>query len=456
MKGTWSQLRVHAIAIALFLACVVIYRAAPIMYWGDSDFSLVLSDSLLRHQSFSLERYNIPDPLHYKPAPGREHETLYQIEMVGGKPHYYFPPGTSILSLPYVAILKVLGVEFIHADGTVARFPERYLGRRLGIILSATVAVIIFYIALRFAAPLPALAIAIAFALGSPLLSTTSRGLWAHDWGITLLAGIVLCLLRTDWLRHAAIPLAVGVATGFLYWIRPTFAVTIVAVTGWVWFAHRDYFWRYALGAGGTLALLVAYSMLIYGTPLPPYYSASRLSFGTAWLEGLAGTLLSPGRGLLVYCPFLIIVIAVLLRYRSHLHPHAAAIAALSAIAFHWIAISAFPVWPAGHSFGPRYFTDVIPWFALLTACAWQARQRARATLAGATTKGSHALLATTTIAVLFSIFIHTRGAVSPATASWNHYEQGQWPDYLWDWRYPQFLAGLVPRPPVSTKATDR
>jgi hypothetical protein len=51
---------------------------------------------------------------------------------------------------------------------------------------------------------------------------------------------------------------------------------------------------------------------------------------------------------------------------------------------------------------------------------------------------------------LLASAFINTRGATSHATWLWNMrpLEIDQHPERLWDWRQPQFLAGMLPMPP--------
>ena len=53
---------------------------------------------------------------------------------------------------------------------------------------------------------------------------------------------------------------------------------------------------------------------------------------------------------------------------------------------------------------------------------------------------------------LLGSVFINTLGATSHATWVWNQRpkEIDNYPERLWDWRQPQFLAGYLPYPPPS------
>ena len=48
----------------------------------------------------------------------------YRLEDVGGHRYYGFPVGTSILSVPYAAVMRLRGVSAVHADGSYD-FQER-------------------------------------------------------------------------------------------------------------------------------------------------------------------------------------------------------------------------------------------------------------------------------------------------------------------------------------------
>jgi hypothetical protein len=53
---------------------------------------------------------------------------------------------------------------------------------------------------------------------------------------------------------------------------------------------------------------------------------------------------------------------------------------------------------------------------------------------------------------LLISVFVNTLGATSHATWLWNSRprEIDRYPERLWDWRQPQFLAKYLPYPPPS------
>src|SRR5882672_7047707 len=94
------------IAALLFAAMLWIFLASHIHQVADSSYSMLLSESLLRHHSFALDNYALPraDPIfagdYFK------YGNIYQLEVVNGHVYYYFPPGSSLLSVPFVAVMN--------------------------------------------------------------------------------------------------------------------------------------------------------------------------------------------------------------------------------------------------------------------------------------------------------------------------------------------------------------
>jgi hypothetical protein len=110
------------------------------------------------------------------------------------------------------------------------------------------------------------------------------------------------------------------------------------------------------------------------------------------------------------------------------------------------ITISGFANWWGGDSFGPRFTTELVPWFVLLTIIPVSAKLN--------TLERSQGSKLAWVVQVVFgcfllaaSVFINARGALAVETWRWNNIGLG---NKLWDWRQPQFLAGLIepPLPP--------
>ena len=344
--------------------------------------------------------------------------------------------------------MNLFGISAVSADGTHDEAGEIRIQAGLAPLLMAAFAVIAFYAA-RLVLPVGwSVIIALGGAFGTPVYSTASRGLWSDTWGILLLEIVLFLLLAQEVGKRRLSPVLLGSLSAWMYIVRPTYSVHILALSGYLLIFHRRLFLRYALTGAIWLAGFVYYSWSHFGTLLPSYYRASRLTFEVFW-TALAGNLISPSRGVLLYVPVLFFVAYLLLRYRQHLVLPRLALLALAVIAGHLFVVSCLQHWWGGVSFGPRFMTGLVPWFILLSILgvqamlAWREKQGAQLSLRSWRTP-----LVTGATLLALSCFINARGALSFDAWRWNPDKN---PSALWNWREPQFLIGLVP-PPLPSR----
>jgi hypothetical protein len=170
----------------------------------------------------------------------------------------------------------------------------------------------------------------------------------------------------------------------------------------------------------------------VYHSALPPYYLASKIGHGGRFAEASLGTLVSPGRGLFVFSPVLLLsVYGMWLTWRRDVLDRALAVI----VVLHWVALSSFPMWWGGHSFGPRLFSDVVPYLIyflipVVTRIAGLSGARRAVWVAGLT------------CLVAISFLVNFRGATARAVYHWNAepVDVDLRPDRVWDWRDLQFL----------------
>jgi hypothetical protein len=437
--------------VLIFVVTLSIFLASKVHQIADSNYSMLLSQSLLDQRSFMLDSYAIP---RYEPVWFGDHfinGPLYHLEVVDGHLYYHFPPGSSILSVPFVGVMNMFGVSAANPDGTYNLEGEGRTEVKLAAILMAGLASLFFFTA-RLMLPLSwSVAVALGGALGTQVYSTASRALWSDTWGILLLGVVILLLLAHETGRRRFNAVVLATLLAWMYFVRPTFAVHILAISIYMLMFLRKQFISYAVTGAVWLAGFVLYSWYHFGTLVPSYYRAGRLQFYVFW-EALAGNLISPGRGTLVYVPALFFVAYLLARYWRYIPLPRLLLLALSIVAGHLFIISGFGHWWAGHSFGPRFTTGLVPWFVLLTILGLKARQTCRES--HAVRSGSRAVRRVELVLggalLLLSVLINTLGATEHATWLWNQKPLGvdEHPERLWDWRQPQFLAGLLPVPP--------
>lgn len=439
-------------SVLVFLVSLVTFWFSPIHQVTDSNYSMLLSQGLIEHRSFALDRYNIPrlGPIYHDHT--WKNGEIRQLELVGDHFYYYMPPGSSVLSAPYVALMNAVGISARNPDGTYNSAGELKIETSLAALLMAAAAMIFFTIA-RLMLPIKwSVVISLGAALGTQLWSTSSRALWADTWGIFLLAIVVYQLLAHEIGKRKLRPVLLATLLSWMYFVRPTYAVMIVAVTVYLLWFHREFFLAYAITGAVWLAAFISYSWIHYHSVLPTYFRVNQ-RIGFAYFgAALAGNLVSPSRGLLVYVPVLVFVGYLLVRYRALVEAPRLVFLSLLVITLFLIVISGFDPWWAGASYGPRYTAPLVPWFVLLAIAGIHAL--VSSIESGRTPGGMKMLtLIAGSLLLVFSISINAIGAFSTeAWVTWNlHGDIDHDPWKVWDLRYPQFLAPFI-NPPLPAE----
>jgi hypothetical protein len=369
------------------------------------------------------------DLSNYQPILSKE--KLYSIEFPDGRPRTMFPIGVSLVAAPFVAAVAWVNPSF-----------ERSLHEKLAIhlenviasIIGAAAAVVFFWLIYyqtqrRFIA----LAATFIFALCTSMWSTATRGLWQHGPLVLMLVVTMLLLQRAAkrpaLVQYASLPLAMA------YIIRPTASVPIVVISSYVLIYYRAWFIRYVGWALLVAIPWIAFNFDIYGNILSPYYLGLSYGGSPSLAEALTGNLISPSRGLFVFSPVLLFALSgfwLSLRDKEQ-RPLHLAYGAIVVITL--VAISLIPAWWAGHSFGPRYTTDLIPFFVYFVAFNFGLVARYSGTRRIALVSGIGVLAAV-------SFCIHAHGAFRFPPWQWNVVPQNidDNPSRLWDWRDLQFL----------------
>lgn len=442
--------RDRTVAALVFVTTFAVFLASPVRSVGDSFYSLLVSEQLLTRGSFTLDEYfKVPlDPQSYPGINGTRGPYPYQIETVGGHQYYYFPPGSSVLSVPFVAATRAVGVSTIAGDGTYDPRSERRMQAVLASFLMAALAVL-FYATARLLLPVGwSLIGALVGALGTQVWSSAALALGSDTWGILLLGGVVWILLAHE-AQGRPLPGAVlATLVAWMYIVRPTNVLVVLAVGVYLLVRDQRSWWRYLVVGGAWLAALVAYSWIHFHRPLPSYYLERWLTFERFWTP-LAAHLVSPGRGLLIYVPIVLFVLWLLVRYaRALRHPSLLALAGV-VIVGHLVIISGFVMWHAGMAYGPRYTTGIVPWLFLLAILGVRAMLDCG--------PAPRAALAAGVVLAALSVAIQSRGAFVLATWLWNTQPpiETHADEKVWDWRSPQFAARGTPtstrtKPPVE------
>lgn len=449
-----SRIRDAAAASIILVISFLIFWRSPVHHMADSRYQMLFSQQLLRNHRFGIEpktfpecRWDVPEQLWQR---GRDFP--YHLERFNGRFYYWYPAGSTVLSVPYLAVANAFGISVIDRNGLYDEHADERLQALLAAMLMAGLTVVVFFTARLFLSRWWSAVVSATVGFAMPVWSIASRTMWNHTWGIFLLSLIIYYLARQQ-AKQVRLnrPVLLASALAWLYFIRPTFSGAIIAVAIYVFAWHRQIFLRFAITGAIWLAAFIGYSWYQFGHLLPLYYQSGGAKFVGISLEALGGNLISPSRGLLVYVPIVLFIVYLLVRYRA-VHPRLVLLGS-AAVIVHFIILSALVPWHAGHSYGPRYSTDLVPWFALLAILGIEARQNWQVVHREQESNLRMSVeLGCAIVLLAISGTLSGLGALSYNVWWWNvrpndintHTER------LWDWKHPQFLAP----PPDSRKPT--
>jgi hypothetical protein len=420
------------VSIALFAAILSGYLLSGNRAPFDSALYLHTALSIVREGNTDLDEY-----------PEIVAQVWWPPDEVDGHRYDTAPIGTPVLAVPIVwAVDRAWAGRGDFQDYLKHNFPVD-LQSNLASVIVALTAVGVYHIGRRRLTRPSAVLLALIFAFGTSAWSVVSRTLWQHGPSMLLLTLTIWIVLRAQD-RPARIQYA-GLTLALAYVTRPTNSVAVLACTLWVLLVYRRWWRRYLLWAAAVAVPFVAYSLTTYHTWLPPYYRAFTLLSGATFGEALVGQWLSPSRGLLIFSPILgLAPIGLLWKLRRRQWQSLDTLF-VGIIGLHWVVVSLWWNWWAGVSYGPRIWSDMLPfliWFVippLSALAAWRGLRRAAAWLA-------------LTLLLAFSVGVHYRGANAPEVMDWNGRPApiDAYPQRVWDWRDPQWLYGLRWGTPVD------
>ena len=325
--------------LCLTLGFALIYFAflPPGIYSLDGNGMLAVAESLVAHHSWA-----VPEELG---VPGR-----------GGQFFGKWYPLQSVLAVPLVAV----ATEAAH----ILRLPAHYLAAIASLVLpalfTAATAGLVGLISMRLGSSVVGAQIAaVSYAFGTIAL-TYARTFYAEPLLALLTAAAIFAALASSpqQIVYAALGSMLAVLakpTGIL--VGPVISAYLLAKTRSVKLSLIP-----TLGSFVGLSLYCRYNYMRFGHPL---------MFGQPWSfrlqtlpEGFTGLLLSPGRGLIWYCPTMVLSVTAFLKVKKS--NFLDALLPVTIFAGFLLLHSMWAFWNGGWSWGPRFLLPGIPGLAAL------------------------------------------------------------------------------------------
>jgi hypothetical protein len=440
-RGAGSRRHGWWTSLVLGLSLLLVYSAnARDLGTIDTVATTVLPLAIVRGEGLSLDRF--------LPIVRHQSGKLYPCAVrARGRIMSRYPVAPALLVVPLVAPQVAL-LDGIRPGWD--RYPGRFLNeckwmakRSMGVLM-ALAAVLLHRLLLRLGlgqdAALPAV---VAAFLGSDLWTHASQALWQHGpAALALIAAVAL--LHPGPVARWRLVLA-GVATAGLFAARLVDTLLAAVIVAWVARTQpRRLAWFLPAPLLGAAALLT-YNLWYFGAitggqaeleEMHPQLHGVPGMWAGSFIEGAAGTLFSPNRGLFLFSPWIAVAlgVATVPAVARRLASQGPITWLLAALVPYFLILSKYAVWWGGHCFGPRYWIDVMPLFAIVFAFGleWMLTH-------------SRALVMLSALTIAFSIGVHAIGAfcypsswnMSPANVDLHH-------ERLWDWRDTELSRCLI------------
>jgi hypothetical protein len=348
-----TKTRLASASFLLFLVVTLVYIAnGRTVGAGDSLPARHLPFSLLREGNFDFDEF----PPLYSGDALRIYPVLdgipYFLRYRDG--HYFstYTPGPGILAVP-VYVLPVLA-------GVSAAAWAPGLEKVSAADITALSVVFLFWALAELVSRRWAVVVAVIYAFGTSSLSVSSQALWQHGPSQLFLTLFLFCLVRgmkeERFLAYAMFAMSSAIV------MRPTDVLIALPVAACTLYTRPRSALRLGLFALPPMAGLLLYYARsgladegVWNTTTPMWAFFAQVPL----VHGLAGLLLSPGRGLFVYSPVLLFSVAGLLWVA--LRGPALLKATAVGVVLNVLVVSKWFVWWGGHSFGPRLLADTAP-----------------------------------------------------------------------------------------------
>lgn len=291
------------------------------------------------------------------------HSYVYWTASLRGHDYSNYPIVTPVLVTP----LYAPAAYYLSTTGWNARRVKVASGvmEKLCASLIAAASVAVMYLALlRITPPRNALLLTIAYAFGTNTWVTSSQALWQHGVGELLLATVLYAAVRAG--EHSRWCFLAGVCCSLMVFNRPGDGIMAMAVSAY--FLQPRMWKAFLIPAAALSAVLLAPNVVIFGGVTGGYvYTNPGRDVSHTIAEGVAGLLVCPAKGLFIFSPFLLLLLAASpRRFHDAGQKRLAALLIVGLVCE--LVVYGRAQWVGGLCFGPRLLSGSLPAMIVLIA----------------------------------------------------------------------------------------
>jgi hypothetical protein len=338
-------------------------QGRPVMT-GDSKPITLMASALVRDGTTDLASFApVYAPVYHIPP---AMDLPYFCRRTPAGVHSCYHGGMVVFAVPSAALARLLGADL--REGGVQDRMEKGIASWL----AAACLGLFFLLALHRVDARSAALMTLFLATGSGLCSTVGQALWQHG-GVLFWMLLALLIEFRTWRRPStAGTMLQGVALALMFACRLSSTLLIAPFGLWLLVRAPRRAVRVALAGVLAYAPWAWYYHAIYGSCLGP--SIGQLGFFTGqWRDTLVPLFLSPDHGLLIYQPWIVLSLALVVPSVRRRLPAAPVELpggwrgfCLAAIGLYLGLIASWYCWWGGQCWGSRLAVETVPFFALL------------------------------------------------------------------------------------------
>lgn len=376
---------------------------------GDNQNYAMVARSILSENNINLNEFS------------ERIKDGYGIIKIQDSFYNFFPLGPSLLLTPFYAVTNFV----IHTDA----YTKELIAGKLVVSFCYAISLSLFFLIvykLTNRNIIKSLILCFIFGFCSHQFSQNIAQFWSHAAAMPFIIASLLFLLPTN----KSYTIWAGIFVFFGYLMRPTVVLLVPVTVVYLFIYDKKRLKKFLIGCLYAGFVLILINLYYHNSIIAPYSQISRLGSNTFFIA-LIGNLFSPNRGLFVFMPWTIFSFAVGLAvfFNKKISPLYRML--FCVVILHIIVVSSLPHWWAGHSYGPRFLTIIMPELVLLLIPLL-----------------NNVIYSQNYIKFIFALFILFSFAVQGGVYkgySWNINPQNvdTHPERIWDWSDMQIFRVL-------------